>query len=359
MTTDMPPTQQRAKRVRLSMGWLFVLIASVLLHLIVISWARGFIHLPSTSAPDDILVIDATLEVPIIPKPVIVAVVKPKPKPRPRPVAPPPAEIAAPAADIATASNDPHTTDTSNTETSTTDTASAASNTPDEKTNAVSYTIDLPPSAELKYDIQKTPKEGAPMYGSGTISWHNNGGTYTVDGDFGILFITALRFKSTGTIEDIGIVPELYSEKRFRKSETNTHFHRERNTISFSASTLSYPRTGGEQDRASIIWQLAGIGRGDPAKFVPGASIDLFVAGTRNAETWHILVVGQEEIQVDGVSTNTWHVVRSPKNGSYDQKLDIWLAPQQQWYPIRLRYTEATGDYLDMTLSKLNVSSVP
>ena len=237
---------------------------------------------------------------------------------------------------------------------------SAATETPvaDPEQNSVRYNIDLPPSAELKYDVQKTPKEGAPMYGSGTISWHTDGSKYSVNGDFGVLFITALSFQSTGAIENTGIVPELYSEKRFRKAETNTHFHRERNTISFSSSTLSYPRNGGEQDRASIIWQLAGIGRGDSGKFVAGASIDLFVAGTRNAETWQILVLGLEEIKVDGVSTQAWHLARAPRVGSYDQKLDIWLAPEQNWYPVRLRYTETNGDYLDMTLTSLNVSAV-
>ena len=196
------------------------------------------------------------------------------------------------------------------------------------------------------------------MYGSGTISWHTDGSKYTVNGDFGVLFITALRFQSTGVIEDIGIAPELYSEKRFRKAETNTHFHRERNTISFSSSTLSYPRTGGEQDRASIVWQLAGIGRGDSEKFVAGSSIDLFVAGTRNAETWQILIIGQEDITIDGVTTRAWHVARAPRVGSHEQKLDIWLAPEQNWYPVRLRYTETNGDYLDMTLTSLNVSAI-
>lgn len=196
------------------------------------------------------------------------------------------------------------------------------------------------------------------MYGSGTISWHTDGSKYTVDGDFGVLFITALRFQSRGTIEDSGIAPELYSEKRFRKAETNTHFQRERNTISFSASTLTYPLSGGEQDRASIVWQLAGIGRGDSEKFVAGSSIDLFVAGTRNAETWQILIVGQEDITIDGISTRAWHVARAPQVGSYEQKLDIWLAPDQNWYPVRLRYTETNGDYLDMTLTSLNVSAI-
>jgi hypothetical protein len=332
-----------------------VLLTSLLLHLIIISWARGLIALPSGKPPDDTMVIAATLESepPVIPKPKIVAA---KPKPRPRPPAPAPvAEVPAPVAETTSSASNEATPKTAS------DDNIAAEEMPapvtPEAEEGIAYKIDLPPSASLKYDIQKIAKEGAPTYGSGTISWHTDGHQYTVDGEFGVLFITALRFRSSGSITDIGIVPELYSEKRFRRSETNTHFQRDPAVISFSASTKSYPRTGGEQDRASIIWQLAGIGRGDTEKFVAGSSIDLFVAGTRDAETWHILVIGQEDIVVDGTTISAWHVARAPRRGSYDQKLDIWLAPQLNWYPVRLRYTEANGDYLDMSLSNLNVSA--
>jgi hypothetical protein len=151
----------------------------------------------------------------------------------------------------------------------------------------------------------------------------------------------------------------MYSEKKFRKSETATHFHRERNIISFSSSTKSYPRNGGEQDRASVVWQLAGIGRGDASKFSAGTQIDVTVAGTRDADTWSMVVVGQEEIHVAGENIQAWHVTRVPRAGSYDQKLDIWFAPQQNWYPVRLRYTETNGDFLDMSLTSLNILPTP
>jgi hypothetical protein len=174
---------------------------------------------------------------------------------------------------------------------------------------------------------------------------------YTVDGEAGILFFTLINFRSSGEIDQSGVAPELYSEKRFRRSETNTHFHRERNTISFSASTVSYPREGGEQDRASIIWQMTAIGRGDSEKFVADAEFDFFVAGVRDGEPWRMRVVGLEEIETGNGRASAWHLVRIPRPGSYDQKLDIWLAPQQEWYPVKLRFTETNGDYLDMSLS--------
>jgi hypothetical protein len=215
------------------------------------------------------------------------------------------------------------------------------------------YHVDPPPSIELQYDVQKVVHEGNPIYGHGKIAWQVDGDRYVISGEAGVLFITALTFKSEGMIDEHGVAPIIYSEKRFRRSETNTHFQRERNTISFSASTQTYPRQGGEQDRASIVWQLAGIGRGDGAKFMSGAEFDLFVAGIRDGEVWRIQVIGEEDIVVDGAKTTTWHVMRMPRAGSYDQKLDIWLAPQLGWYPVKIRYTEINGDYLDMSVSNL------
>jgi hypothetical protein len=220
---------------------------------------------------------------------------------------------------------------------------------------AVHYNVDPPPSATLKYDVEAL-REGQKVYGHGSIAWRLDGSRYSIAGDAGILFFSVLSFNSEGAIDEFGVAPVLYSEKRFRKAATNTHFQRERKLISFSASTTSYPRQGGEQDRASVIWQLAGIGRGDSSRFVAGADIDLFVAGVRDAETWRIHVVGQELIDIDGTQTAAWHVLRAPRLGSYEQQLDIWLAPGQQWYPVKLRYTEHNGDYLDLLLSNLDRS---
>lgn len=353
MTRPAPSTDARR-----SLRWLFVLGVlgfSLLLHLLVIGRASEWLRLPSTAVVKDD-VFDAELIAPP-PPPAPLPKPKPKPKPKPRPAPaksePPPAPAAVPAeqpvdvqTDAAASSANMQDTDANST------TEIAAPVEPD-------YTIDLPPSAKLEYDVQKTPTEGQPTYGSGTIAWHQDGGRYTIDGDFGVLFITALHFHSEGAIENGGIVPDLYSEKRFRRTETSTHFDRESSTIGFSTSPKTYPRTGTEQDRASIIWQLAGIGRGDETRYVSGAVFDVIVTGTRDAEPWQIQVIGREDIDFDDNTISAWHVVRAPRARSRDQRLDIWLAPQMQWYPVRLRYTEPNGDVLNMTLTDLNVSAVP
>ena len=217
--------------------------------------------------------------------------------------------------------------------------------------DAITYRFSMPPPVTLKYDVQHANADGQNTYGHGTISWQVNGERYVIEGDAGILFISALRFGSEGTLDSQGIAPERYREKRFRKAETNTHFNRERALISFSASEINYPRNGGEQDRASVIWQLAGIGRGDSEKITVGAEIPLFVAGVRDADIWTMRVIAEETIDTGAGKIRSWHFLRKPRAGSFEQTIDLWLAPELDWYPVRLRQTDANGAWLDMTMT--------
>ncbi|BEV17522.1 DUF3108 domain-containing protein [Herbaspirillum sp. DW155] len=216
------------------------------------------------------------------------------------------------------------------------------------------YQTSAPPSVLLEYDVTGT-KDQQPAYGRGSIAWTNDGSHYRVEGKAKALFFTLLNFTSVGELDAWGVSPELYTEQKGFKSATNTHFNRQRNEVSFSASTTRYPRHGGEQDRASLIWQLAAIGRGDAAQFQPGTVIDLFVAGVRDGEIWRVQVLGQEAINLPVGHVQTWHVVRMPKPGSYDDRVDIWLAPQHEWYPVRVRYTDLrpNGDYTQLDLTDL------
>ncbi len=350
------------------------LVAVILLHVLAIDWADRNIQVLQTNDQTPPPIVEVQLAPPPPPP-----AAEPKPKPhafKPKPKPRPQQEPSAPASTIAAEPPPDPNADPGNvpapmpaadgdaaSKPMSQDVASApdanAQDKPDDKAEdksaPVHYKLEFPPSAELKYDVQKVPGDGGnPSYGSGIISWQNGGGKYQVNGEADVLFFTLIKFTSAGNFDSYGIAPVLYSEKRIRHSETATHFNRdERNNISFSASTLSYPIKGGEQDTSSVVWEISGIGRGDREKFVPGAQIDLFVAGTRDADIWSILVVGQEEIEIDHGKMQTWHVVRIPRTGSYDRKIDIWLAPQDQWYPVKIRQTEKNGDYFDMTMTSV------
>lgn len=352
-----PGHSRRSKR------WLALLLASMLLHVIVYQWAEGLIGMPSLHNRESVVI---TTELKSVPPPVPPAAEKvtvaPTSRPQRAPIRQTPPAVVQPEVEISPVTDMPGTsaeglletpelTAADKTETPAQEPANPA---PQEST-ATRYKISLPPSAELKYDVQALRK-GQQWYGNGLFRWESGGDSYRITGEAGVtmLFkITVLNFKSEGLIGEQGLAPVLYSEKPLNKSLVNTHFQHTNGKISFSASEASYPYKGGEQDRASIIWQLAGIGRGDPAQFAPGTEIDLVVAGTRDADTWRIKVIGEEEIDTGLGTLTAWHVSRTPLPGSYDRRIDIWLAPQRNWYPVKVRYTEANGDFFDLSLMAL------
>ncbi|WP_092433608.1 DUF3108 domain-containing protein [Collimonas sp. OK607] len=370
LSSSVPPSISRytfSSRRR----WLWVLLLTALLHLLLFVWGNHQFKVAAPVNRPERLVMAQIMPLPPVEKPVLLPQA-PKPKPdaqarpkatqKPRAAPTPAVEVPdTPIRETVTPLDDngpagPAATGPA-TDTAETGAATTPTTTPAAQANATPpagkhYQTNPPPSAELKYDVEALQK-GQNYHGSGKITWQTDGGNYTINGEAGALFITVLDFKSEGEINDFGVAPVTYTQKRFRKPATQTIFHRERNAIVFSSSTNSYPRSGGEQDRASVVWQLASIGRGDSTQFSPGAVIDLFVAGPLDAETWRMQVIGQEKITVGGDDLDTWHVIRVPQAGSHEQRLDIWLAPQQQWYPVKLRFTETDGDYLDMSLSKM------
>lgn len=216
----------------------------------------------------------------------------------------------------------------------------------------------LPPPAELRYDVEAVIR-GQRTHGCGRITWQQSGNAYAIRGEAGVLFFNVLEFGSEGSFDERGIAPELYREKRFRKPVTNTYFDRESNLISFSTSEGTAPRHGGEQDRASIIWQLAAIGRGDPDAFHSGVLLAVTVAAVRKFETWQLRVIGSEHIQVGMGVVRAWHVAREPVAGTDDQRIDFWFAPEHEWYPVKIRYGDANGDWLDLSLSAIAPIAAP
>jgi len=374
-TSTADPSKHGKPSHSVARHWIIVSIAAILLHVLGLDWANNNIGVPLVHDENHPPIAMVELKPPVLPAPTAAVAPRSRPKPRAQhrftPLPPPVPAInsdSPPTPDASAsiepgpvlAAAEPHVEAASevpaNAPAQTTPADADKQTAKEEKSAPVQYRIEFPPSAELKYDVQQVPADGGhPRYGSGMISWHVGDGKYQVTGEADVLFFTLLKFTSEGGFDSYGIAPVLYSEKRFRRSETATHFNRdERNNISFSASSVSYPIKGGEQDLSSVIWELTGIGRGDREKFVPGAQIDLFVAGVRDADIWSILVVGPEDIDVGSGKTQAWHVVRVPRVGSYDKKIDIWLAPQDQWYPVKIRQTEKSGDYVDMTMTSFH-----
>jgi hypothetical protein len=218
---------------------------------------------------------------------------------------------------------------------------------------SVKRPFDLAPSADLSYELTARQR-GFSLSGEALITWRAGDGKYMVNAESRVSLLGKLtENRSQGTIDSFGLAPSEFYEKRFRKEPTTSTFNRENKTLSFSEGKESYPLKGGEQDRASVTWQLVAIARAAGERFKPGSTWSFFVAGRRDADPWTFRVIKREKIHTGLGDLDAVHVLREPMPDNNDQALDIWLAPSQEWYPVKLRFSDDEKDFVEQTLTKV------
>lgn len=214
--------------------------------------------------------------------------------------------------------------------------------------------FDPAPSADLAYKLEARQK-GITLGGSGQVAWRAGQGKYSIASAWKASFLgRILENRSEGVIDGFGLAPVRFFEKRFRKSPTAANFDRAGRIIGFENDKATYPIIGGEQDRSSAQWQLSAIARAAPEKFVPGSEWKLFVVGRRDAEVWTFKVVNREVIKTGMGNMQAVHLVKAPPADSKAQRVDLWLAPAHDWYPVKLRISEDEGEYIEQTVTSIN-----
>ena len=211
----------------------------------------------------------------------------------------------------------------------------------------------LAPSADLVYSI-KARQKGISLSGESVSNWRAGDGKYSLLAETkAALFGKILEQRSEGTVDDFGLAPSQFVEKRFRKEAATTTFKRDSKTIVFSEGDDSYPLKGGEQDRNSTVWQLVSVARATPEKFTPGSEWSFFVAGRHDAEPWTFKVVKEDKIATGMGEVAAIHLVKAPPPDKKGQQVDLWLAPSLEWYPVKVTFADEDGDYVEQTLQKI------
>lgn len=336
---------------------LAICVASVLLHYLAIGWVGA--HIASPAARDDAAdaaAIVAQLRAPPpppAPAPAprsepIKPMRPPRAKPAPKPPPPPTAVAEAPAPQLVAEAGavipEPQVESPEPLAEPAQESAPAARG----------YRVSLPPSAELSMDVERVDKKGVAWSGQSVMGWTQGGGAYRMSVVASVtvmVSINLVELASEGTIGETGIVPRTMTEKRRNRAATATHFDAQQGRISFSASAASLAMLPGAQDKATFPMQLAGIARADPAQLEAG--VEMMVGEDKDASLFRFVVVGQEEIETGMGKLATWRLTRPPLPGSYNSRLDVWLAPGHNWYPVRLRSTEASGAVTTQTVNKI------
>jgi Protein of unknown function (DUF3108) len=141
------------------------------------------------------------------------------------------------------------------------------------------------------------------------------------------------------------LLPERFGDKRVNRSEKAAHFNRIPETgsslgrITFSGNQRAVAIQRGAQDRLSVLVQLAGLVAANPAQFAVAGNVAVQVVSAEGADVWKFVLQGEELL----------HLVRNPRQ-EYDPRLELWLAPELGYLPVRIKQTEANGDTFDLQL---------
>lgn len=214
--------------------------------------------------------------------------------------------------------------------------------TPGPATSGVKFSA--PPSGDLQYDTFYNGMQNM----IGTIHWRTDGHTYDLSVSMPVPFVGPFTYRSEGRIDAFGVAPDRYVEKRGKRPEDIAIFNRELRQVVFTRTPNNAPLPDGVQDRFSMLMQLSGLLRGNPAAYKPGVTQQFFVIDNNSGETWPITVIGDEQVQTQAGIVAARHFMRLPRRDGDTRRIDMWLAPSLGWLPARLVQTEPNGAQIEL-----------
>ncbi|MEK6353537.1 MAG: DUF3108 domain-containing protein [Burkholderia cenocepacia] len=232
--------------------------------------------------------------------------------------------------------------------------AGASAATPGPATSGVKFAA--PPSGDLQYDTFYNGMQNM----IGTIHWRTDGHTYDLSVSMPVPFVGPFTYRSEGRIDAFGVAPDRYVEKRGKRPEDIAIFNREIRQVVFTRTPNNAPLPDGVQDRFSMLMQLSGLVRGNPAAYKPGVTQQFFVIDNNSGETWPITVIGDEQVQTQAGIIGARHFMRLPRRDGDTRRIDMWLAPSLGWLPARLVQSEPNGAQIELLWhGRLAAPSVP
>ncbi|MCF8168559.1 MAG: DUF3108 domain-containing protein [Rhodoferax sp.] len=203
--------------------------------------------------------------------------------------------------------------------------------------------VAIPAPVRLLYDINGEIK-GFPYIVKGDLSWQHDQKTYEARLEISHFLLGSRVQTSKGALSAQGLAPLRFGDKV--RSEVAAHFERSKGKVSFSANTPDAALQPGAQDQLSVFIQMAALLGGDPAQFRAGSRLSFQAVGPRSSDEWVFEVGATETLDLPGGSVAAVKLMRSPTS-EFDSRGEIWFAPGMDYMPVRIRLTQANGDFAD------------
>ena len=206
--------------------------------------------------------------------------------------------------------------------------------------------VRLPAPVKLAFDVAGQAKK-FDYQARAELVWQHDGARYEARQEISAFLVGSRTQRSTGMVTPQGLQPERFGDRN--RSERAAHFDYARGRVTFSANTPEAAVGPGAQDRLSVFIQLAGLLAATPERFVPGTQLTLTTVSATSADRWTFTVEAPETLTLPAGTLPTLKLQRLPRR-DYDQKAELWLAPSMGYLPVRIKITQANGDFADLRL---------
>ena len=206
--------------------------------------------------------------------------------------------------------------------------------------------VRLPAPSRLTFDVSGQAKR-LTYSARAELLWQHDGSRYEARQEISAFLLGSRTQRSVGAVTAKGLAPERFSDRS--RSEQAAHFDHAKGRVTFSANTPEAATGPGAQDRLSVFIQLGALLAADPGRFVPGTQITLTTVSARSADRWTFSVEGPETLELPAGTTQALKLQRLPRK-EYDQKAELWVDPARGYLPVRIKLTQANGDYADLLL---------
>jgi len=209
----------------------------------------------------------------------------------------------------------------------------------------------LPPSTRLAFHVRGEAHKFR-YTAKAELLWHKQDTRYEAQQHIRALLLGTRSQSSSGSITPYGLQPQTFHDKSRR--ERSAQFDFAAREVTFSDNSPKAPITQGTQDRLSVFIQLGAMLAAAPQQYPTGTRIAVTTVGARHADRWAFTVEGQEILQLPIGNTKTVKLQRLPRPGNdrdRDQKAELWLGQDIGWLPVRIRLTQADGDFVDLSLT--------
>ena len=148
----------------------------------------------------------------------------------------------------------------------------------------------------------------------------------------------SLEYVSTGTLTASGLRPEFFGTERLRAGKTEAaaaRFDWNALTITYGVPPNSSALPADAQDLVSFMYQLGLV----PLK--PGR-VELPITNGWKLERYELEVGVEEQLQTPFGTLRAVPVKQVRRPGR--ESIELWLAPEYRWLPVRIRFFDRDGE---------------